>query len=75
MRRKIADVRERLSDALTRQFRDEIGRSSARMRESIEPYSRFVRSEGEKLREAESKLRELSADLDRVRQRVDAMAA
>jgi small GTP-binding protein len=75
MRAKIADVRTRLSSALRTQFEEEIARTTARMRESIAPYSRFVRSEGEKLRDTESRLITLRADLDRVRQRVDAMAA
>jgi small GTP-binding protein len=75
MRRKVADVRARLSAALRKQFEEEIGRSSARMRESIAPYSRFVRAEGEKLRETEARLATLEADLEGVRQRVDAMAA
>jgi small GTP-binding protein len=75
MREKIADVRTRLSLALRTQFEQEIARTTARMRESIAPYSRFVRSEGEKLRETETQLTALRTDLDRVRQRVDAMAA
>jgi small GTP-binding protein len=75
MREKIADVRARLSTALRVQFQEEIGRSTARMRDSIAPYSRFVRSEGDKLRETESKLATLRTDLERVRQRVDTMAA
>ena len=45
------------------------------MRDSIAPYSRFVRSEGEKLRETDARLATLRTDLERVRQRVDAMAA
>jgi len=75
MREKVADVRARLSTALRVQFQEEIARSTARMRESIAPYSRFVRSEGEKLRETDARLATLRADLDRLRQRVDAMAA
>ena len=75
MREKIADVRLRLSNALRAQFKEEIARSTARMRESIAPYSRFVRSEGEKLRETETRLAALRGDLERVRQKVDAMAA
>ena len=75
MREKIAAVRARLSSALRTQFEQEIARTTARMRESIAPYSRFVRSEGEKLRETETHLVTLRADLDRVRQQVDAMAA
>ena len=75
MREKVADVRARLSTALRVQFQEEIGRSTARMRDSIAPYSRFVRSEGDKLRETEARLGTLRTDLERVRQRVDAMAA
>jgi small GTP-binding protein len=75
MRAKIADVRARLSSALRAQFQEEIGRSTARMRESIGPYSRFVRAEGEKLEEIDTRLTGLRADLDRIRQRVDGMAA
>jgi small GTP-binding protein len=75
MRDKIADVRARLSVALRTQFEGEIGRSTARMRESIAPYSRFVRSEGEKLRETDARLAQLRTDLATVRRQVDAMAA
>ena len=75
MRAKIADVRDRLSHALRTQFEGEIGRSTARMRESIAPYSRFVRAEGDKLRETDERLAQLRADLGNVRRQVDAMAA
>jgi hypothetical protein len=75
MREKIADVRSRLSEALRAQFRDEIGRSTARMREGVAPYTRFVRAEGDKLRETETRLVQLKADVARVRERVDALAA
>lgn len=75
MREKIADVRARLSTALRVQFQEEIGRSTARMRDSIAPYSRFVRAEGERLRETAEKLAALRTDLDTLRQRVDALAA
>ena len=75
MRTKIADVRARLSTALRAQFTEEIGRSTARMRESIGPYSRFVRAEGDKLAETEIRLTQLRGDLERIRQRVVSMAA
>ena len=74
MRRKIHDVRERLSAALRKQFTEEIRLSSARMRDSIAPYSRFVRAEGDKLRAMDSRLRELATELHQIRERVDAMA-
>jgi small GTP-binding protein len=75
MRRKIADVRSRLSTALRRQFEEEIGRSSVRLAESVAPYSRFVRSEDEKLTETDARLRQLATDLSSVRQRIDTLAA
>ena len=49
MRTKIAALRTKLSDALRQQFRKEIERSVERIRESIAPYSRFIRAEGDKL--------------------------
>jgi hypothetical protein len=75
MRDKIADVRARLSEALRAQFRDEIVRSIGRMRDSVAPYTRFVRAEGDKLRETEARLLQLQADMAGIRERVDALAA
>jgi small GTP-binding protein len=75
MRRKIGDVRTRLSDALHAQFAQEIGKSGERIRESIAPYSRFIRAEGEKLRATEQELREIGAELASLRARIDKRAA
>jgi small GTP-binding protein len=75
MRTKIADVRARLSAALRAQFQEEIGRTTARMRESIAPFSRFVRAEEEKLKETDARLAQLKSDLERVRKAVAALAA
>ncbi len=75
MRRKIADIRQRLSVALHKQFGVEITRSGDRIRESIAPYSRFVRSEREKLQEMEQELREISNALESLRARIDRQAA
>ena len=75
MRAKIADVRQRLSDALRKQFSTEITRSGDRIREGIAPYSRFVRSEGEKLRNVDDELREISAAIASLRARIERPAA
>jgi small GTP-binding protein len=75
MRTKIADVRKRLSDALRKQFSTEIERSGDRIRESIAPYSRFIRAEGEKLRTVEKELSEISAALASLRARIERPAA
>ncbi|MDP9322576.1 MAG: hypothetical protein M3P13_02985, partial [Acidobacteriota bacterium] len=75
MRRKIGGVRMRLSDALRSQFAQEISKSGERIRESIAPYSRFVRAEGEKLRTTEQELREIGVELASLRARIDKRAA
>ena len=75
MRRKIADVRKRLSDALHAQFEREIGKSGERIRESIGPYSRFIRAEGDKLRTTEQELQEIGSELASLRARINKRAA
>jgi Mg2+ and Co2+ transporter CorA len=75
MRRKITDVRERLSAALRVQFQDEIKTSAARIREGIGPYSRFVRAEGDKLQETDDHLSALANELETLRSRIDSLAA
>jgi small GTP-binding protein len=71
MRHKITDVRRRLSEALRNQFSDEIQRSGDRIRESVAPYSRFVRAEGDKLRGVDAELSEISAALAALRGRIE----
>ena len=75
MRTKIADVRARLSEALRKQFSAEITRSGDRIREGIAPYSRFVRAEGEKLKEVDAELTAISASLSSLRERIERPAA
>jgi small GTP-binding protein len=75
MRRKVADVRERLSSALREQFSREIARSGDRIREGIAPYSRFIRAEGDKLKIVEQELREIGNELAALRARVERIAA
>jgi small GTP-binding protein len=75
MRRKIGDVRQRLSDALRKQFAQEIQRSGDRIRESIAPYSRFIRSEGDKLKTVDQELREIAAAIASLRDRIERPAA
>jgi hypothetical protein len=75
MRRKVADVRKRLSEALNTQFATEITRSGDRIRAGIAPYSRFVRSEGEKLQAMEQELQEVSARMESLRVRIQSRSA
>lgn len=75
MRRKIANVRERLAEALRKQFSSEIEKSGHRIRESIAPYSRFVRAEREKLAEMDTELTAILDALTTLRQRIERNAA
>ena len=75
MRRKIADVRGRLSTALRDQFQTEITKSGDRIRESVAPYSRFIRAEGDKLKVVDQELKEIANELAGLRARVERIAA
>jgi small GTP-binding protein len=75
MRRKIAEVRRQLSEALRNQFSREAERSAARIREGIGPYSRFIRAEGDKLRAVDGELREIRDAMAGLRARIERPAA
>jgi hypothetical protein len=75
LRQKIAAVRSRLSTALRDQFQKEIGRSGERIRESIAPYSRFIRAEGDKLKVVSRELADIGGELAALKARVDGIAA
>jgi len=67
----MADVRQRLTDALRKQLTQEIHSSGNRIREGIAPYSRFIRSEGDKLRAIDQELREIGVSLASLRERIE----
>ena len=58
-------------EALTGQFDHELERSIHRLREGMGPYTRFVRSEGERLAEARDALRRLRDALLALKERVE----
>jgi small GTP-binding protein len=74
MRQKIMEVRQRLGEALRAQFKKEIARAGERIRAGIAPYSRFVRSEVEKLESTAKELEVVAADLVSLRGRIDKAA-
>lgn len=49
LRTRVAELQTRVRDALTTQFEQEMARSQQHIREAIEPYTRFVRTERERL--------------------------
>jgi len=74
MRKKIAEVRQRLGEALRAQFKKEIVRATERIRAGVAPYSRFVRAEEEKLASAARELSAIASDLAALRGRVERAA-
>ena len=72
MRKKIAEVRQKLGESLRAQFTKEVGLSSERIRGSIAPYSRYVRAEGEKLEGTEKELAAVASELTSLRGKIEA---
>ncbi len=67
LRAHVDELRERLGEALTRQFEQELAHSLTRIRDAIAPYTRFVRSEQEKLNQLEQEFRTVQAELHHLR--------
>jgi small GTP-binding protein len=70
---RVLDLRSRLMDALTTQFQREAERSGQRIRESVAPYSRFVRAESQRLGTARDLLTEARDNLGRLREMIEAI--
>jgi small GTP-binding protein len=68
---RIAELRGRLKDVLTRQVHLEIGQSTDRVNEAIAPYRRFVRSQQESLNEARGELVAVEDGLVRLRAEIE----
>jgi len=71
MGRKITEMRDQLVKALTSNFKDEIKRSLGHMEETIAPYTRFIRSEQEKILESKTKLEEIKVELTRLQAKIN----
>ncbi|MEW5983741.1 MAG: dynamin family protein [Acidobacteriota bacterium] len=70
MRDKVTALRVMLAKTLRTEFEDELKRSAGRVGETIEPYSRFVRAEHDRLISARASLESLRAALDGLRGRI-----
>ncbi|RPH54488.1 dynamin, partial [bacterium] len=73
LREKIAAMREQLMTSLTGQFDREIEAGLRRIDEAIAPYTRFVRSERDRLGGAHRELSEVTQGLGRLRARVEGL--
>ncbi len=65
MRQKVKAMRDQLTESLTGHFKQEIDRSAQEIRDTITPYTRFIRSENEKNQKAHQTLKKY---LDKITQ-------
>ncbi len=72
MREKIALLREQLIEALRGQFTKEMERSLNGIQETIAPYTRFVRSERDKLQNMQTELDRIQTGLEDLKVQVEA---
>ena len=70
---KMLSLRTKLLGALTAQFRNESENAIARLKDGVAPYTRFVRSEGERLDKAENTLARMRQSISELRARSQAV--
>jgi small GTP-binding protein len=70
---RVAGLRVQLISALTGQFEKEMQQSLQRINEAIAPYTRFVRSERDKLQQTRSELNEAQKVQSRLRAEIEGM--
>lgn len=71
MRAKVATVGAQLVRSLRTNFEHEIERSLQHIGDTIAPYTRFVRAEGEKMRQAQERLETIKRTSDRLRVQIE----
>jgi hypothetical protein len=69
-RRRSEELEQRLVEVMSEQFEHELARSVHRIREAIAPYTRFVRTEQEKLTKIDTDLTSVRSDLRTMRHRI-----
>ena len=75
LRRRIAEMRDKLMEDLRTQFEGEVDRSVRGVMDAVSPYTRFVRAEHDKLTALDKELAEIAASLGRIRTEIDRAAA
>ncbi|MCU0503659.1 MAG: dynamin family protein [Anaerolineae bacterium] len=73
LQEKITTLRARLSQALTEQFEAELGRSLARIREAMRPYTRFIETQQTTLDESQAALREAQGAMAALKAQIEAI--
>jgi hypothetical protein len=75
LRRRIAEMRDKLMTDIRTQFDREVDRSVRAVLDAVAPYTRFVRAEHDKLTGLDKDLAEIGFALGRIRAEVDRAAA
>jgi hypothetical protein len=73
MRAKVTAVRTQLGRSLRTHFAKEIEHSLHHINETIAPYTRFVRAEGDKMREMQQSLQEIEQRAVQLRAQIEAL--
>ncbi len=68
---KMEELRTRLRNAMTEQFRKELSNSLSRVQEAITPYTRFVRSEQKKTEAIQEQVQELGQAVMALKNEID----
>ncbi len=73
LRAKIVDLQQRLGTAISAQFEQELGRSTQSIAEAIQPYTRFVRVEREKLTGLVGQLETIEQEMRTLSRKIEAL--
>ncbi|HPO58686.1 MAG TPA: hypothetical protein PLV53_07560, partial [Anaerolineaceae bacterium] len=68
---KISQMRTQLEQSLRAQFKHEIERSVRNINDAISPYTRFVRSERDKIQESKVEFDQLETELSQLAHRAE----
>ena len=73
LRARVTELQGRLHEVLNAQFEQELGRSKQSMQEAIEPYTRFVRNEREKLGSVVNTMEAQNQEIRTLRAKIEAL--
>ncbi len=71
LRAKVSDLREKLMHSLQGHFNKELQRSLNKIKDATAPYSRFIRSEREKLEQAQETFQRFQGEITRLRVKIE----
>jgi ABC-type transport system involved in cytochrome bd biosynthesis fused ATPase/permease subunit len=71
MRQKVKSMRDQLSDSLSSHFGKEIERGLQEIKDTIAPYTRFVRSESEKNQHAHQTLKNYLSEIVKITDQIE----